>query len=327
MDIAQKALYNSLRISWLQNAQISIEPWKVEDYRQLSLDELFSRLQIKELFLDRSTFKGYTDQFDSPEELTEWLVDDEQCLPEDYDQMYLVIFELWRRLVPEKPSISIICDELDHQIFLYDQGERKEIEPLQDALNSLHSIMEENVDRGMEAREVFSAISEFCANDIEEFLYDYILDQVAANQYDYANELVEQFSPFAVDAKWFDLLKARLANVEDLHAANDMLRSIFEMNQEEPSLEFFLALLTLMVQGGNYDLFLEVVDETLKLIEAEEDFIELLTISSDFFRCLDQEDIQARIDAMIEKRASKVAQDVISRDDPDVRAFRELLTG
>ncbi|MDB6082050.1 MAG: hypothetical protein JWO53_1322 [Chlamydiia bacterium] len=325
MDIAQKALYNSLRISWLQNQQISVEPWKVEDLRILPIEELFDRLQKKDLFIDKITFKSYADQFDGPEELTEWLISGETSSPEDYDQIYLIFFELWRRLVPEKPSISILCDEVDLQIFKYDQGDREHIEALQDALNNLHSVLEENVDRGIQSEEVFSAISEFCANDLEQFLYDYISDQIDVQNYDYANELIDEFCSFVIDKRWFDLLRARVVNISDLHQANEMIRHVFQLNQEHPSLELNLDILALLVQGGDFDLFVKVVMHTLQLLEGEDDFIELLRISSDFFRCLDQEDIQEKIDALIEARITKDVPAQISLDDEDIQVFKQFL--
>lgn len=323
MDIAQKALYNSLRISWLQDKQISVEPWKVEDLRLLTQEALFARLQKREIFLDRVTFKSHADQFDSPEEFTEWLISDETLSPEDYDQTYLLLFELWRRLSPEKPSISILCDELDLQIFNYDQGHRENLEALQDAINNLYSILEENVDRGIGPEEVFSAISEFCANDLEQFLYDYISDQIDAQAYDYANELIDQFSSFVIDKRWFDLLRARILNVTDIHQADEMIRHVFELNQEEPSLELNFDILSLLVQGGNFDFFVKVVTHTISLIENEEDFIELLHIAADFFRCLDQEEIESKIEALIHKREGKEGR--ISQQDPDIQCFKQFL--
>jgi len=327
MDIAQKALYNSLRISWLQDGQISVEPWKVEDYRLLGVDALFSRLQERSLFLDRTSFKTYADQFDSPEELTQWLIDDEELSPEDYDQIYLVIFELWRRLAAEKPSISILCDELDLQIYHYDQGNVDHLETLQDAINNFHVVLEENVDQGMQGEEVFAAVSEFCAHDLEHFFYDYIADQIDAQESDYAMELIDQFYPFVSDKKWFDLLKARLVNIRDLHEANAMIEQVFLANKEEerPSLALNLDILSLMVQGGNYDLFLQIIAHTLSLIECEEEFIELLTVTADYFRCLDEDGIQEKIEQLIAKRAHREKSASIEQEDADIAAFKALL--
>ena len=41
-----------------------------------------------------------------------------------------MIFELWRRLVPEKQTVSLIADEVDYQISAYDLGELERMELL-----------------------------------------------------------------------------------------------------------------------------------------------------------------------------------------------------
>ena len=43
MELCGKALYNLLRASWLDNSAIAVEPWQVEDYRQLSETKLFEQ--------------------------------------------------------------------------------------------------------------------------------------------------------------------------------------------------------------------------------------------------------------------------------------------
>jgi hypothetical protein len=328
MDIAQKALYNSLRMSWLQGQESPpeeiIEPWKVEDYRLLSLDDLFKRLQQKEIVLDRALFKSYADQFDSPEELTMWLLDGEELSPEDYDQIYLVAFELWRKLLPEKPSISVICDELDYQISCYDQGDKSNLEPLQDALSSFYTILQENVDEGMDPQQIYSALSEFCANDLDHFLYDYISDQIDEHLNDYATELLDQFYSYIVEKKWFDLLRARLIAIQDAHKGNELLRQIFEQSKNAPALDFYLDILTSMVQEGNRELFAKIATATCDLVEQEEDFVELLSVCSDFYGCLDKDDIQLEIDSRIQKRAKENHFGPLSPSDSDLIWLKEL---
>ena len=48
MELKGKALFNLLRISRQEDPSIRAEPWQVEDLRNLSIEELLSRLkQIK----------------------------------------------------------------------------------------------------------------------------------------------------------------------------------------------------------------------------------------------------------------------------------------
>jgi hypothetical protein len=331
MDIAQKALYNSLRISWLQDKSVAVEPWKVEDYRSLEIDALFSRLQENEIYLDRHAFKTYGEQFDTPEEMAEWLIGAEEFSPEEYDRIYLVIFELWRRLLPEKPSISTICDELDAQIFAYDHAKesqkKEDLEALQDAISAFHILLEENVDVGMEPVEVFSTLLEFCANDIEHFLYDYIADQLDVQDYDYAEELIDNFYPFILDKSWFDLLKARLFYASDLEQANSLILHVYEENKESeaPSIALSFEMLALLVAGGNYHLFLKIALHAMSLLECEEDFIELLTIAADFFHRLDDDKEQEKIEKIMARRSAIHPEKMFEKDDADLAFFKQEL--
>jgi len=177
-QIEQRALYNLLRMNWLNDPSLEVEPWQVEDYRQLSLSDLFTQLKESDIQLDKISFITYADECDSPEQLTEYFIGDRHLEIPHEDQIYLLVFELWRRLMSEKPSLSIFCDELDHQIYLYDHGQLTSPLHLQTALANLLTILEENVDEGIQPTEAFRLISTCCANDIEAFLYDFISEQI-----------------------------------------------------------------------------------------------------------------------------------------------------
>src|SRR5947208_7129015 len=119
----RRALYNLLRLNWLRDRSLPVEQWQVENYRNLPIETLFKNLTHLEINSDRISFLSLTEEFDNPEELTEAFFTDNSPDPKKFDQAYLNIFELWRRLVPEKLCLSIFGDELDYQIDLYDQGE------------------------------------------------------------------------------------------------------------------------------------------------------------------------------------------------------------
>jgi hypothetical protein len=325
MGVAQKALYNSLRLSWLYDPGMSLEPWKVEDYRAIGTDELFERLRFHDIFLDKTTLKSSADGVDSPEELVDELASAEDLDPEEYDQIYLLIFELWRRLMPEKPTISILCDELDHQIYHYAQGHKDHFEALSDALANLYNVLEENVDHGVEPQEVFSAIGEYCAQDVEHFLYDYIADQIDAKESDFAIELLEQFYPFTLDKTWFDLLRARLAALTDPRGAQEMVRKLVAAQRDTPSLELNFDILSFLVEIASSDLFTQVFADTVGLLETEEDFIELVTLAADFFRALGHDAHEQKLVGLIEKRKEISPENLIAENDPDLVTLRQLL--
>src|SRR5262249_2741392 len=187
-----KAHFNALRMGHLRNPSFHYEPWMVEDLTEKDTASLLTRLQESTIYLDRSAFISFSDQFDSPEELMDWLVGEKKLDQEDFDKIYLVIFELWRRLIPEKMSLSLFANELDWQIFHYDDENYELQSALEDSIENLHNVLEENVDHGMEPQEAFAALSEFFSNDLEGFLYDFILIQLDQKDFAYAHELVEQ---------------------------------------------------------------------------------------------------------------------------------------
>ncbi len=326
MEIERRALYNLLRLNWIQDPSTRVEPWQVEDLRRVSLEELFERLKRLHIHLDRKSFVAYGDHYDTPEELMESLVLDEgtELPPQEQDKGYLVVFELWRRLLPEKPSVSIFCDELDYHIHLYDQGELHTIQPLQDALANLQNLLEENLDQGADPIVLFDSISQYCANDIESFLYDFIADQIDLENYVYAREMIEGFYDFVKEVCWFDFLKARLFSLSDIKAANELISSL--IHHAKLDLELSLEMLSFMVQGGELDLFAHLLQKTLPLLQIEEDFQDLLSIAADFFRCLDQEDKEAAILQILELRKNRSKEADLDQYDADMTKLIKIVT-
>jgi hypothetical protein len=196
-----KALYNLLRLNALDDPSLKVEKWALEDLRLLSLQELFDRLKNDyQVILDRPSFHGFAENCETPEELTDLLLSEED--ENKLDPFYLLIFELWRRLLPEKQSLSIFCDEMDYRISLYDKAENDEL--IQETLLNLIDVLDENVEAGAEPKEVFAAICDYCANDIESFLYDYITDLLNSKEALYALELINSFSPYVEDLALFE---------------------------------------------------------------------------------------------------------------------------
>ena len=179
-----KALYNLLRLNADEDSTIEAEKWALEDLRLLSPEKLFARLETLGVKLDKGTFSQFAENCDTPEDLTDLLLPDQG--EDTYDQFYLCIFELWRQLVPEKQSLSIFCDELDNRIYQYDQGILDNDEIIQDSLANLMEILDENADLGVEPKEIFNSLTEYCAHDLEGFLYDYICEQIDAGYFLYA---------------------------------------------------------------------------------------------------------------------------------------------
>ncbi len=326
MDLESRALYNSLRINWLNDADFSAQPWQVEDYRTLSSKILFDRLELQDIALDKVSFTVFAESFETPEEMTQNLLLDTHNDPITQDQVYLLIFELWRRFQPEKPCLSILCDELDYQIFLYDAGQLDHLESLQDILANLILILDENADQGINPLEIFKTISASCAHDLENFLYDFIDEQIDEQHYSYALELVEGFQQYSSDAKWFNFLRSKLLISTEKEELDKVIHELLEEVNSAHDLEFNLEILNFLIDRGKEKDFLLLVRKSLPLIHYEEDFQDLLTISTDFYHLLDKETIELALQKIIKKRAHYPLDKAIHLNDTGLQEFRHLLS-
>lgn len=323
MEIQDRALYHLLRSNWLEDSSIQVKPWQVEDYRKLSTEEIFKRLKTLKIPLTSETFVLYADSCDSPEEIVDcvWL---DEAQEEGRDQAYLLLFELWRRLLPKKQSLSLFCHELDHLIDLYDRAELKDEELLQDAISDLEDILDEGADQGGDPKEVFATVASYCAHDLESFIYDYISDQIDAKDDIYASELLDNFYEYISDVKWFDFLKVRLFALRDLGDAKRILRRLVEQLQEEPELALSLEIGTFLINTGDRMLFSQVVNQVIPLLQKEEDFQDLLELAADFYHFLDREE-EKEIRAILLKRQKNNPLQALSDKDPDMQTFRKVL--
>lgn len=324
MLFERKALYNLLRMNFLRDPSLEVEPWQVEDYRALDEDELFSRLSSLGIKLDAKRFSAYVDNSETPEELTDCLVSEETDIATQ-DKIYLVIFELWRRMAPEYPSVSIFCDELDHLIYLYDRGELGDEEVMQDALANLENLLDQGADEGVDPIEVFATISASCANDLETFLYDFISEEIDSENYDYASELIDSFYDYIGDVKWFDFLRARVTGATDIDSANEIIEQIWNETLENPDIELNFEILSFMIQGGNEVVWAKIFKASLALLEFEEDFKDLLLICADYCRRLDNEAGEREIAQMIERRSAIPQDKEFYQKDPDALSLTKII--
>lgn len=327
MEIIEKrALYNLLRMNWLNDPRIDVEPWQVEDYRSAPIDTLFDRLRQLGFHFERTSFIAHADACDAPEELAESLFQDDITDAKEQDQIYLIIFELWRRLVPEKPCLSIFCDELDHQIHLFDRGEITQPEHIQDIIAELQVVLNEHVDKGIKPIDAFDAVTSCCANDIATFLYDFIAEQIDTNNDLYASDLLEAFTPYIKDKKWFTFLKARLLFLSDPISANLMIKELVHKHSKNPDLEFNLEILSSMVQYGQKSIFNQLLKDTIPLLKTEEDLQDLLSIYSDFAHYQDDEEIEKALQESLKNRSQNNSEAFINQNDVIISSLKKLIS-
>lgn len=317
-EIERRALYHLLRMNWLNEPALAVEPWQVEDYRALPLSSLFDRLKPFQIDLDRVSFIAYADECDSPEDLTDHLAADRSLKTTEEDQIYLIVFELWRRLVSDKPSLSILCNELDYQICLYDSQELENPFGLQDALTHFLQALEENVDEGIPAEKAFQLISSFCANDIETFLYDFIAEEIDEENESYAHELLDDFNPYLGNNKWFKLLRIRLSEKSHSKTGKIIAQEIIEEHLSNQDLDYNLEFLSLMAELGDSAILSNAIQKTLPLLKREEEFQDLLAIMIDYFHRLDEEKEEIALKTMLEKRSNRPLEAPFNENDPDL---------
>lgn len=319
-----RTLYNLLRMNWLRDPTIKVEAWQVYDYRQMPLDEIFLRLNQHDVPVDRTSFHALAQELESPEELTEQLLADAGVDAATHDQIYMLLFELWRRLVPERLCLSVFCDELDHQIDLYDRGELTDAELLQDVLANFEMLLEDNTGEENDPREVFASIGERCANDLESFLYDFISDQIDSKNISYAGELLEDFGPYISDVKWFDLLKLRIISFTDIPSANIMARQLARLHASAGDPDFNLELIAALVNGGERDLFNSLLKQTVPMLHTEEELQDLISICADYFHFLDDEQQEMALQKMLQERATIPLTQPLQRDNVHVKKLAAL---
>lgn len=326
MQLERRALYNALRMNSHNDPHLDAEPWQIEDYRALTLDTLLTRLKAKGVPQTRNTFVEVAQDLDAPEELADYLMDETELTPPEQDEVYLLVFELWRRLLPEKQSFSIFCDELDHQIFAYDQGQVLQTETIPDMLANLQVILDENVDEGASPEDVFDAVAHACANDVESFLYDYTSEQIDEKNFPYALELIEGFAKYVSEIKWFDFLLVRLLSFTDEAACKLATRQVVKEALAEQDLEFNFDVLAFLAQGGEPHEFIEVIKNTIPQLQAEEDFQDLLGVCIDYFHYQDKEDQEKVVATLKQKRENINPTAPFKSSDPDARELLKLLT-
>ncbi len=325
MELSRRASYNLLRYSWLEDPSLEVQPWQVEDYRTLPDEEVFSRLENNGITLDYDLFLNSSYSFDSPEDYADNITEGKPISEKTRDQIFLLIFELWRRFTPEKLSLSIFCDELDRQISLFDSGELETDESMQDVITHLQAILDENIDDGAKPVEVFQAVCVNCFHNLEDFLYDYTLLQIELGNESYASELVEGFGPYLKGSKWFELLEIQLLALSDVEESMQLLKKTVQKAMKDDDFEYNLDILAFMAKVGDEKDFVKLAKKTLPILELEVDFQDFLIIFKDYCHFLDLDDKEREIDQIIKKRHSIPSTQILDKNDPQLEALKKII--
>jgi len=321
MEFQGKAIFNLLRISCLEDNNKDVQEWQIEDLRDLSIEDLFSRLRDLGVILNEQSFNLYAENCDSPEELADCVWFEEDDL-QGHDKTYLLLFELWRRLLPGKMCLSIFCDEMDQLIDLYDSGQLKDEEALQNALLMLEDILDEAYDADPDSKTIFKTVANYCAHDLERFIFDYIVDQIAEKNTTYASELLDAFYDYSSQRRRFDFLRAQLLATSHPDESNGIYERILEELTEDPDLQLLSLVAESLVHRGHVQLFMQAIKQALPLLTTEEEFQGLLTMVAEYYRCLDRSKEETSVKQLLAARASYSLE---KRIDPSDKALSSLV--
>lgn len=288
-----------------------VEEWQVIDYRDLTLQDLFDRLSSLGLELNPDSFVAYSLDREDPEEFTKTIL-----LPneKDREKVYPLIFELWRRLLPRE-TISIFCDDLDHLIWEYEEDLLEDEEKLQIKIFELSDLLDGHVDTGYHARTIFKKIADFFACDLENFLYNYIYDQVDKGNTILASELLDNFYEYMESKRWFDFLRLKLLSGALTEDSTAMMARFLESLKEDPDVELYLELLRYLVKTGHNDLFKHTYLQVVPHLKTNDQFIEMLEILFDFFHFNDLAIKEETIKELIKEKASQAHSKKLSHKD------------
>lgn len=304
-----------------QQPNLAIEPWQVEDYRSFSEEALFKKLNDNGISLDKKSLLKHMDELDAPEELTALLYQGDDFTK--HEQVFLTLFELWRRLAPYKLSPSIFCDELDHLIEKYEAGEWESESKLQAALLKWLEILESHVDQEGQAKEAFVLFSEFSCHDLERFIYEYTAHQIDLENDLYASELLESFCEFVKNPRWFDFLRLRLLFDVDQEEGKVMAQRLLETLKEAPETPLLFEVLHFLIYTGELQLFATAFHSALKELRSEAELCELMMIASDYMNCIEKFSEEKELNELIEQRKKLSPKEIVNPREKVLELLKE----
>jgi len=332
MQLQKKAAYNLVQLNLeelLKEEEAGfpyhLDEWQKENFRDYSESRLFHDLVNRGIHLDRIAFEQRAKEFDTPEQMAESIAEHiDNSLVKDH--AYLLIFELWRRFLPEKQTLSLACDEFDYLIKLYDMKELKEMTPMIDQLDLLRRILEENVDAGLDPKEAFAQVESHSANGIEDFLYDYILDLISEGDFEYAGDLIRGFYPYIRDPRWFDFLKARSLCLTDPEEGLEKLENVIQDDEHPANVELNLEMLAFLANSGNQPLFVELAKPTLSILQVEEDLTDFSKALLLLYAKIGNVEEKKQLLSLIEERSQIHKNTPLNPTDPDIDKLKKFLS-
>jgi len=270
MLFSGRAYYNLLLLERSRGKNSSAEAWEYENYRTIALEELFLRLKEFEIYLDEPSFVEYCLPLDSPEDFCETF----DLSEDDKRKVYLLGFELWRRLLPHKESISLFCDELDHTIASYEKD--KNSEKLLQLLEAMVDILDQNSSEE-DPHIIFKRLCLYVAHDLENVIYTYVNSKLGDGQDPYV-DLLDHFMPYVKEKR--ALLFLKLKSISDVFSEEKdcLVEYLCSSLQENVHFPLSVAMLFFLIEKNHDELFKELFSFLVNEITDEKLLVTLLDV-------------------------------------------------
>lgn len=296
MLFSGRAYYNLLYLQNLRGFEVNAMEWEYLDYRALDDRELFDRIQRLHYAFDKDSFIEYCQDFDSPEELIYSLETGDSELK---NKLYLLLFELWRRFLPQKKSISIFADELDRKIAAYESN--KDGVELLLALEEVVEILESNTLTEEPLEAIFERFCLYVAHDLESVVYTYIDSKLKSSDEDYSIDLLDHFLPYVREKRALQFLRLKSLPIDYFEERNRLTKYLCESLQEKVNVAISLPFLFYLIESKDKEHFVDLFSSLIHQVEEEGALVSLLDVLVEYHRSFGREELEQKVSAFLEK--------------------------
>lgn len=288
MQVRGRALYNLLRLMDMDHQ--NVKPWQIENMRNVSDESIFNRLHHFKIFIDQESFVHFAECVENPEELLEYLVSTESDR-EKAEQIYLLLFELWRRYMKDTQCLSIVCDEIDALIEQFDNGDLSISEELYAKLYHLVDVFDESVNVNQPRQVIFEYVCSYLAHDLERFLYDFIQILIENKNESLASELIEGYEDYVKHPEWLEFLKLKLISASEAVDVEGMLARFGDRLIEEKNVSLAIDFVSYLFDLGDSYHCMNVFPSILKLVTTNAQLNKIIGVTDKYLETLDRKSV------------------------------------
>lgn len=290
-------------------------------WREQSTQFLFDQLHNLGIDLDKSHFLAWARESDSPEDLLNLLAPDNEDEEKDslyMDHLYLILFELWRRFVPERRSLSIVADDIDQTICMYDaRGGECSIEEensfaskmvgyFSEYVRILEASLEQFKGCSPEEKEdvlmegftspeaaIFGMSQPFFAHDIARSFFDFVVEYASSEIAHELLSIIDRIAPFIMPQNFLPAMRVHALWYEDearaVQQAREFSRELFSKRYVDPvtkvlkqeAIPSVFAFLVFAAKTGESGLFNEIMRNIIQCIpeNTQDELFELVSIA------------------------------------------------